>query len=101
MPFSPADWDGLSKLGILVTLVGFHITAYMRNWLIPGRHHRELIDRQDAEIKDLKVRAAVDAETIQIQANTIAEKNAVEAASTALMKAFREAAEQSAGRGVG
>lgn len=87
----PAVWNDIGVVGFLVTFAVFHFLAYMRGWLVPGRHHREIVEARDRELEQAGVRAKEDAETIRIQAATIADKNATEDATTRILAALREA----------
>lgn len=90
MPWSPAELAGLDRVGFMLFILGFHAVAYLRGWLIPGRHHRELLDMRNEELQAAKLIVQKQAETIGIQAQTIAEKNASEAAAEAMIKSFRD-----------
>lgn len=89
--WAPEHWDDFSTVGLLVFVVAFHFLAYLRRWIIPGSHHREIVDARDREIEQAQLRAKEDAETIRIQAATIAEKNAAEAATNRVLAALKEA----------
>ncbi|UZF57721.1 hypothetical protein LH935_06965 [Gordonia polyisoprenivorans] len=81
-------------MGLIVFLAIFHLTAYLRGWLVPGRHHAEVVADKKAEIERLEVANTAAADTIRIQATTINEKNAVEAVTEHLMQSVRELAER-------
>lgn len=89
---NPEFWNGLGVVSVVVIVASAFVVSLVRGWIIPGRHHREIVDGKNAAIKDLRDRAAIDAETMKIQAGTIAERDAVEDATTRLLRAFREAA---------
>lgn len=89
--WAPENWDDFSVIGLIVALTVFHFWAYMTGRLVPGRHHREIVEARDRELEQASARAAQDAETIRIQAATIAEKNATEDATTRILAALREA----------
>ena len=88
--WAPERWDDFSIVGLLIAAVVFHFMAYMRGWLVPGRHHREIIDARDRELEQANARSREDAETIRIQAATIAEKNSSEDATVRILAALRE-----------
>lgn len=88
--WSPAAINDLSKVGFLLVLVVLTTVALSRGWVVLGPYHRELMAMKDKELQKADVRAAKDAETIAIQAQTIADKNASEAAAEAMIKAFRD-----------
>jgi len=88
--WSPELWDDFGVVGIVVALGVAHMVAYIRGWLIPGRHHREIIDGKDRALAELRDRSAIDAETIKLQAKTISERDVMEDATTRLMQAFHE-----------
>ena len=88
--WSPALWDDFSIVGLLIAALVFHFMAYMRGWLVPGKHHREIIDARDRELEQANARSKEDAETIRIQAATIAEKNSSEDATARILASLRE-----------
>lgn len=89
--WSPSMWDDFSILGFVLAVAVFHFWAYMTARLVPGRHHREIVDARDRELEQVNARAREDAETIRIQAATIAAKNAAEDATARILAALREA----------
>ena len=93
MPWSPAVWDDFSAVGLALFTCAAFIISIARGWLIPGRHHREIVEGKNAAIADLRESAKVDGDTINIQARTIAARDAVEDTATRLLEAFRDAAE--------
>ena len=88
--WAPERWDDFSIIGLLIFGAMFHFTAYMRGWLVPGKHHREIIDARDRELEQANARSKEDAETIRIQAATIAEKNSSEDATARILASLRE-----------
>lgn len=90
----PEVWDKVGVVGLIVFLAIFHLTAYLREWLVPGRHYKEMLEEKRAEIQRLSEAAGKAADTIQVQATTISEKNAAEAVTEHLMQSIRELAER-------
>lgn len=88
--WSPEAWGDFSVVGIVVAAGTAHMIAYIRGWLIPGRHHKEIVDSKDATISRLEEGRVKDAETIQIQAATISQRDNVEQTVTKMLKSFRE-----------
>lgn len=95
--WTPDVWDKVGVVTLLLLVVVYHATAYVRGWLVPGRHHREIVAAQDQRIVKADELAMANAETIRIQAQTIAEKNALELTSAHLLESVRELAERKAG----
>ncbi|OBJ92680.1 hypothetical protein [Mycolicibacterium conceptionense] len=90
--WNPELWDKVGVVTLLGFVVAVHAVGYIRGWIIPGRHHREIVDGKDAAITDLRERAVIDAETIKVQAQTISTRDAMEDTATKLLQAFRDAA---------
>lgn len=90
--WNPDFWNGLGVVGVVVIVAAAFVVALTRGWLIPGRYHREIVDGERAEKNELRARAAIDAETMKIQARTIAERDTVEDTATKLLQSFRDAA---------
>lgn len=91
--WTPEVWDRFSTVGLVLAGVFAHAVAYVRGWLIPGRHHREIVDARDREIEKLESRSADQDDTIKIQAETIRDKNAIEVVTKSLMQQIRALAE--------
>lgn len=91
--WTPEVWDRFSAFGLLLAIGTVHAAAYVRGWLIPGRHHREIVDARDRELGEVKARSVEQDKTIQIQAKTISDKNVVEAVTTQLMQQIKGLAE--------
>lgn len=90
--WNPALWDKLGVVALLGIMVVAHAWAYLRGWIIPGRHHKEILDGKNAAIQDLRDRAAIDAETIKVQVQTISRRDAVEDTTTRLLQIIRDEA---------
>ncbi|AQT78335.1 hypothetical protein B1R94_02420 [Mycolicibacterium litorale] len=103
--WSPAEWGQFNIVGVVIIFGAFFLVAVSRGWLVPGNFHREFVaskdrelDAKERELASANQRADVQAETIQIQAKTLASKDAVEEATTQLMRALRDGQEQRAGQ---
>ncbi|MCK0174817.1 hypothetical protein [Mycolicibacterium sp. F2034L] len=94
---TPEAWNGVGVVTVLILVVAYHAIAYIRGWLVPGRHHREIVAAQDLRLAAADDRDKANAETIRIQAQTIAEKNAVELTTAHLLESVRELAQGKAG----
>ena len=75
----------------MTTVAVMIVVGVTRGWLVPRPLHREIIDGKNAALTELRERAKVDAETIRLQAQTIADRNAVEDTSIRMLQAFLEA----------
>lgn len=95
--WTPDVWDKIGVVTLLLLVVVYHAVAYVRGWLVPGRHHREIVAAQEGRIAVADELAKANAETIRIQTQTIAEKNAVELTTAHLLQSVRELAERKAG----
>lgn len=95
--WTPDVWDKIGVVTLLLLVVAYHSVAYVRGWLVPGRHHKEIVAAQEQRIAKADELAAANADTIRIQAQTIAEKNAVELTTAHLLESVRELAERKAG----
>ena len=89
---NPAMWDNIGVVGIAVAVCFGIVFAVVRGYLVPRSLHREIVDGKNAALKDLRERGVEDAKTIMVQAQTIANKNAVEALAIRLSEATRNAA---------
>ena len=89
--WNPSLWDDFGTVGIAVFVAVMIVVGVTRGWLVPRPLHREIIDGKNAALTELRERAKVDAETIRLQAQTIADRNAVEDTSIRMLQAFREA----------
>lgn len=94
---SPETWNGIGVVTLLILVVAYHAIAYIRGWLVPGRHHREVVSALELRLEKADERDAANGETIRIQAQTISEKNAVELTTAHLLESVRELAERKAG----
>lgn len=90
--WNPALLDDFGVVGIAVFAAIGVVVAIVRGWVVPRTLHREIIAGKDAALAELRERAKVDAETIRLQAQTIASRDAVEDASIRLLQATRTAA---------
>ena len=90
--WDPEFWNSLGVVGVVVIVAVAFVVSLTRGWLIPGRYHREIVDGKTAENTKLRERAAIDAETMKIQAQTISQRDTVEDTATKLLQAFRDAA---------
>lgn len=88
--WTPDNWNDFTVVGVVVAGAFGHMVAYIRGWLIPGRHHKEIVDSKNETISRLEEGRVKDAETIQIQASTISNRDNVEETVTKLLKSFRE-----------
>ena len=90
--WSPAAWNDFGVVGLLTVVCFLLCMGLVRGWVVLGFYYRETIAGKDRALAELRERAAIDAETIKLQAKTISERDAVEDAATRLLKAFRDAA---------
>lgn len=98
MPFwTPDVWEKFGLVGFSLFVGAFHVTAYMRGWFVPGRYHREIVGALELRLEKSDERDKANDVTIQTQAQTIAEKNAVELTTAHLLESVRELAERKAG----
>lgn len=89
--WSPEAWNSFSAGGLAVFAAVMFVVAVLRGWIVPGKTHREIVDRLDG-------RAAKDAETIGKLSTAITEKNATEEAAKTILSSVREALTNGAGR---
>lgn len=81
--WSPETWGDFGVVGIVV-VIGFLFTlALVREWIVIGRYHRDVVGRLDK-------RADKDAESIQTLSMALTEKNATEEATTRILASVRE-----------
>lgn len=95
---TPEVWDKVGVVSLAVFLAMFHVVAYMRGWFVPGRYHREIVGAQNQRIEEAHARELADAETMRVQAQTIAERNGSEIAAVNILQSIRDLA-ASAGKG--
>ena len=89
--WSPDTWDNISTVGLAVMVCAFLTVSYIRGWLIPGKHHREIVDSRDAEIGNLKEKATEDAATIRILSTALGEKVSAEEITAKILSGIKEA----------
>ncbi|MGB0971623.1 MAG: hypothetical protein ACPGVG_11765 [Mycobacterium sp.] len=92
--WSPDVWDDFSVVGIAVAVAVATVFLVASGRLIPRSVHREVIAAKDRQLNNADTRAAKDADTIAVQAQAIAEKNAIESVTTHMLQSFREATER-------
>lgn len=90
--WNPEVLNGIGVVGISVLCTAGLAVSLVRGWLVPGRIHREVVAGKDSAIENYRERAVVDAETIRIQVEQSAKRDAVEVTTTRLLTAFRDAA---------
>lgn len=90
----PEVWDKVGVVGLIVFLAIFHLTAYLREWLVPGRHYRKMLEEKNREIDRLSEANGKSADTIQVQANTINKTDAIGAVTEHLLQSMHELAER-------
>lgn len=95
--WTPDVWDKIGVVTLLLLVVTYHAVAYVRGWLVPGRHHKEIVSAQEQRIAKADERDVQKDETIRILSQTVAEKNAVELTTAHLIQSVRELAERKAG----
>ena len=89
--WSPEVWDNISTVGLAVLMCVFLVVSYVRGWLIPGRHHREIVQARDAEIEQLRIGRQEDAATIRVLSTALS-KQVVDDEEAAKMLANEELA---------
>jgi hypothetical protein len=92
MFWSPESWNSFSVVGIVVAIAALFFWALVREWIVIGRYHRDVVGRLDA-------RAVKDAEAITTLSGAITEKNANDDATTRILAALRETLKTSGGEG--
>lgn len=93
MNWSPAAWNDVSVVALVILMAAVIGFALVRGWLVLGPHHREVVSAKDKTIDNADRRSERDQDTIAVQAKTILEKNATEQASAYLLQAIREIAD--------
>lgn len=93
--WSPEAWNSFGVVGLVVAMGALTFLSLMRGWVVLGIYHREIVSGKDAALKELRERAAVDAETMRSQATFIASRDGVEDVNIKLLQAFRAATEDS------
>lgn len=88
--WTPERWDDFTTVGLLIALVAVHAVAYIRGWIIPGRHHREIVEARDRELEKAGKRSAEDAVSIKTLSVAITEQNARDTATNRILEALRE-----------
>lgn len=81
--WSPETWGDFSVVGIVVVMAALFFWALVREWIVIGRYHRDVVGRLDA-------RAEKDAEAIHTLSLAITEKNATDDATTRILSALRQ-----------
>lgn len=99
--WSPESWNSFGVVGLVVAMGFLTFLALSRGWIVLGPAHREIVAGKDSELasKDRELdradaRANKDAETINVQAQTIANNTAIQSLATHMLSSFREAAER-------
>lgn len=92
--WNPEVWNGVGIVGFIIFVAVFHVWAYLRGWIVPGRYHQEIVGSLRAEIDRNHQRAATDGTTILEQQRALAEKNAGEQMAAHLLESVREIAEK-------
>ena len=81
--WTPETWGDFSVVGIVVIIAALFFWALVREWIVIGRYHRDVVGRLDK-------RADKDAESIQTLSMALTEKNATEEATTRILASVRE-----------
>jgi hypothetical protein len=81
--WSPETWGDFSVVGIVVIIAALFFWSLVREWIVIGRYHRDVVGRLDA-------RAEKDAEAIHTLSTAISEKNGTEEATTRILGALRQ-----------
>lgn len=90
---SPSMWNDIGVVSLLVILSGLGWLAIVKRWLVPGKHHAEIVTARDAEIAELRARGHEDAATINTLSTALAKKDAAEDLATKVLAAIREGAQ--------
>lgn len=88
---SPAAWQDISTVTVVVFFVFTFIVSLSRGWLVVGSHHREMMKAKDDTIAELRGERQDHRSTIQTQADTIREQMVNGEVSTHLLEALRDA----------
>lgn len=91
MTWSPAAWNDVSVVGLLTLIVAAHAFALLRGWMVPGPHHREVMEAKDDALADAQARAIREEEINAKLTTALADKNAAEQANAHLLQAIRDA----------
>lgn len=99
--WSPATWGEFSLSGLIIFIAAVFFLALAREWIVPGPAHRGRIadkdaelERKEREINYYRESSTEKDKTIQVQATSLAEKNAVEILNTRLLQSVRESVER-------
>lgn len=90
--WSPEAWNSFSVVGLVVLMGAALFWSLLTGRLVLGTYHREIVSGKDAALKELRERAAVDAETMRDQARVNAGRTGVEDVNIKLLQAIREVA---------
>ncbi|BBY63120.1 hypothetical protein [Mycolicibacterium helvum] len=82
---NPTLWNNIGVVTVVV-LAGISVA---KGWLVPRSLHREMLSHKDGAISDLRARAAEDAATIRVQAETISSRDGAELVATRLLRETR------------
>ena len=91
--FTPAAWEGVGAPALLVLLLVVLVVGVAREWIIPGRYHRRMIDSRDASITTLESRLDKRDEQIDKLADAVAKNNTANELTAHVLDALRQAAE--------
>lgn len=91
LSWSPEVWDNISTVGLAILMCVFLVVSYIRGWLIPGRHHREIVESRDAEMSHLRDKATQDAETIRILSSALSTQTSAEDTAAKILAGIKEA----------
>ncbi|MDJ0006525.1 hypothetical protein [Gordonia alkanivorans] len=97
MNWSPAAWNDVSVVSIVILVAAAALVLIMTGRLVPRSHHQEVIARLESETDIWKTRA-LQAEDDRAQlTGALVTKNASEEANAHLLQSFREALETTRG----
>lgn len=90
MSLSPDAYNSVGVVGLVVFVLVFILVGLSKGWIVFGPTHREIVESKDSTIDKLYARADKDADTIAELSHTLAQKNAVEDATTKILSELRE-----------
>ncbi len=88
---SPAAWEGVSTVTVIVIFFIAGVIAVIKGWIVFGPAHKEITRALSAAAEHSNDRERTDAETIAKLTNVIVEQRVAGEMSSHMMQAIREA----------
>ena len=89
---TPAAWNGVSVVTVVVVFFAFGVYALMRGWIVFGPTHREIVKAKDDSIAHATGRELEDAKTISALTNVLTEQRVSGEVSAHILSAIRDVA---------